>query len=55
MVDADFLSLMPDNSLLVNISRGGVADTGARGEDPSQVADARPIQIAGYSALVGRG
>jgi phosphoglycerate dehydrogenase-like enzyme len=29
LVDAEFLSLMPDGSLLVNISRGGVADTDA--------------------------
>lgn len=29
LVDAEFLSLMPDASLLVNISRGGVADTDA--------------------------
>jgi len=27
LVDAEFLSLMPDASLFVNISRGGVADT----------------------------
>ena len=29
LVDAEFLSLMPDASLFVNISRGGVADTDA--------------------------
>jgi phosphoglycerate dehydrogenase-like enzyme len=29
LVDAEFLSLMPDGSLLVNIARGGVADTEA--------------------------
>jgi len=29
LVDAEFLSLMPDGSLFVNIARGGVADTDA--------------------------
>jgi phosphoglycerate dehydrogenase-like enzyme len=29
LVDAQFLSLMPDNSLLVNVARGAVADTDA--------------------------
>jgi phosphoglycerate dehydrogenase-like enzyme len=29
LVDADFLSLMPDASLLVNVARGAVADTAA--------------------------
>ncbi len=29
LVDAHFLALMPDQSLLVNVSRGAVVDTGA--------------------------
>lgn len=29
MIDAEFLSLMPDNSLLVNVARGGLVDTDA--------------------------
>ena len=29
LVDAEFLALMPDNSLLINVGRGGVVDTDA--------------------------